>query len=152
MSDFEKLQLKFELQLGLKSLTDIQQWAIKTLEEQLENKTALELCFISEEYQLRAYFDGLIMLDFDSEIINSAVYKTLQQFIVAKQNESSISENQLNHFIQAVWSITQYSTNDELILLASSYDDELQMLKLGYKQIEMTEIFNNLIVDLKPYL
>ncbi|WP_174493794.1 MULTISPECIES: hypothetical protein [Acinetobacter] len=45
MSDEDKLLLKFELELKLKSPEDVQQWAMQTLENDPSNLIALDLCF-----------------------------------------------------------------------------------------------------------
>lgn len=45
MSDIEKLRIKVQLELDLKTPEDIQQWAMHALASNTSNEFALDLCF-----------------------------------------------------------------------------------------------------------
>lgn len=99
MNDEAKLQLKFELELKLKSPEDVQQWAMQTLENDPSNLIALDLCFFNNVQDVYRYFKNLELRDFDSDMVNRAVYKTLYQFL-DDQSEYIINKNQIDAFVK----------------------------------------------------
>ena len=81
INEAKKLQFKAELELGLKSPSDIQEWALNTLEKANFNKLALEICFLSNSEQVVCYFDQITKTDFNICIKKEIIVNLLDQYI-----------------------------------------------------------------------
>lgn len=151
MSDIEKAIFKAKLELETITPEEIQKWAIETLEKDLSNDLALEICFLSTPEQITTYFNQLSRSLFNTDLTKESVNNLLKDYI-EKHLELVKSQELLFPFLQKILALSKAVENEDLFELLNYYDDQFYLSFEGYAPSEPDTVFKDFINDLKDFL
>src|SRR5690554_1491931 len=83
MSEANKIQFKVELELYLKSPEDIQKWVLDTLETNLSDELALDVCFLADPQEVIEYFKKIHITDLDINTRNNVIHTLLKEYVLS---------------------------------------------------------------------
>ncbi|WP_173911200.1 hypothetical protein [Acinetobacter sp. Marseille-Q1618] len=152
MNEIEKILLRCQLTLGLKTTDDIEQWAINTLSKDESNQLALDLCFLANSEQILHYFHVLHKnYDIDENLKKIIIYNELNTYTT-----QLIQHNQAQQYTwdaaQKIFDLANFIEDDDLYDFVNHYDDEFHLAQQGISLLASDEIFPIFIKELKKWL
>ncbi|RLZ10243.1 hypothetical protein EAH57_04455 [Acinetobacter sp. 2JN-4] len=149
--DINKLQFKFDLEFGLKTAEDIQQWAILALEVAPSNELALDICFLSTPDEILNYFKNIDRSNTLMSHNRQIIYRKIDNYLTSLFNIAPSTEF-ISHTFQRLLSIAKYIEDDKLYDFVNHYGDEHHLALHGCSRYELNEIFPLFLVELKSWM
>lgn len=138
MSEANKIQFKVELELYLKSPEDIQKWVLDTLETNLSDELALDVCFLADPQEVIEYFKKIHITDLDINTRNNVIHTLLKKYVLS--HITSIRSKEDIYPIAVPQFFTRGSSFELPLVLWVFYRVKIKLLKFFF-QTNSLELF-----------